>query len=90
MAVLGRVDAIIFTAGIGENDPIVREMTLRGLESFGVVLDLEVNKQRIKQATLLSTPESRVQVWGIPTNEELAIARETRLFLQVHFVLETD
>jgi acetate kinase len=51
-------------------------MTLRGLEPFGIVMDLEVNKQRIKKPTLLSAQESRVQVWGIPTNEELAIARE--------------
>jgi acetate kinase len=77
MAVLGRVDAIIFTAGIGENDEIVREMTLRGLEPFGIVMDPEVNNQRIKKPTLLSAQESRVQIWGIPTNEELAIARES-------------
>ena len=81
MAVLGRVDAIIFTAGIGENDAVVREMTLRGLEPFGIAMDLEVNNQRIKKPTLLSTPESRVQIWGIPTNEELAIAREAKAVL---------
>lgn len=78
MAVLGRVDAIVFTAGIGENDDVVREKSLAGLEPFGVVLDREVNGRRMKQPTLLSSPESRVQVWVIPTNEELAIARETR------------
>ncbi len=81
MAVLGRVDAIIFTAGIGENDEVVREMTLRGMEPFGVSMDLEVNNQRIKKPTLLSTPESLVQIWCIPTNEELAIARETKAVL---------
>lgn len=48
MAVLGRVDAIIFTAGIGENDCTVREMTLQGLEVFGISLDLKINNQRIK------------------------------------------
>jgi acetate kinase len=78
MAVLGRVDAIIFTAGIGENDQFVREMTLRGLEPFGIAMDLEANNQRIKQPTLLSTKDSQVQIWGIPTNEELAIAREAQ------------
>ena len=78
MAVLGRVDAIIFTAGIGENDQVVREMTLRGLEPFGIIMDLEANSQRFKQPTLLSKGESRVQIWVIPTNEELAIARETK------------
>jgi len=81
MAVLGRVDAIIFTAGIGENDEFVREMTLRGLEPFGIAMDLETNNQRIKKPTLLSTQESKVQIWGIPTNEELAIAREAKALL---------
>ena len=78
MAALGRVDAIIFTAGIGENDEIVRATSIEGLENFGIVLDLKVNDQRIKKPTLLSTSESRVQIWGIPTNEELAIAREAQ------------
>ncbi|MBM9519071.1 acetate kinase [Desulforhopalus vacuolatus] len=76
MAVLGRVDAIVFTAGIGENDDIVREMSLAGLENFGIILDTKINAQRVKTPTLLSTPESKVQIWCIPTNEELAIARE--------------
>ncbi len=82
MAVLGRVDAIIFTAGIGENDEVVREMTLRGLEPFGVIMDPAANNQRIKKPTLLSSRESRVQIWGIPTNEELAIAREAKAVLE--------
>ncbi len=81
MAVLGRVDAIVFTAGIGENDPIVRAKTLEGLELFGVMLDSDVNDQRVKEPLLLSDPASRVQVWGIPTNEELAIAREVKSVL---------
>ena len=78
MAVLGRVDAIVFTAGIGENDEVVREKSLAGLAPFGIVLDRTANSQRIKKPTLLSSPESRVQIWCIPTNEELAIARETK------------
>ncbi len=76
MAALGKVDAIIFTAGIGENDDIVRELSVAGLENFGIILDKKANSQRIKKPTLLSTKESVVQIWGIPTNEELAIARE--------------
>jgi acetate kinase len=56
-------------------------MTLQGLESFGILMDLEVNNQRIKKPTLLSKEESRVQIWGIPTNEELAIAREAQAVL---------
>lgn len=77
MAVLGRVDAIVFTAGIGENDPVTRAKSLKGLECFGVVLDNEINDQRVKTPTKISTAESSIDVWVIPTNEELAIARET-------------
>jgi acetate kinase len=77
MAVLGRVDAIVFTAGIGENDPIVRAESLRGLEQFGVVLDAQRNEERSRDARCISSEGSRVRVFVIPTNEELAIARET-------------
>lgn len=76
MAALGRVDAIVFTAGIGENDDIVREKSVEGLEQFGIVIDKKVNAQRVKKPLLLSTEDSKVQIWGIPTNEELAIARQ--------------
>jgi acetate kinase len=76
MAALGKVDAIVFTAGIGENDEIVREKSVEGLEPFGIVIDKEVNNQRVKKPLLLSTKDSAVQIWGIPTNEELAIARQ--------------
>ena len=76
MAALGKVDAIVFTAGIGENDDIVREKSVAGLEPFGIVMDKKVNAQRVKKPLLLSTKDSRVQIWGIPTNEELAIARQ--------------
>lgn len=83
LAVLGRVDAIVFTAGIGENDGVVRAKTLEGLESFGISLDPVVNTQRVKKPLLLSPAESRIQVWGIPTNEELAIAREAKALLKM-------
>jgi acetate kinase len=82
MAVLGRVDGIVFTAGIGENDKVVRAMTLAGLECFGIRLDQEANEGRMNKPTLISHRESRTQVWVIPTNEELAIARETITVLQ--------
>jgi acetate kinase len=81
MAVLGRLDGIVFTAGIGENDNIVRARTLEGLEGFGIELDEAVNTGRVEKPTLLSKKTSRVQVWGIPTNEELAIAREAKALL---------
>nr|WP_320011322.1 acetate kinase [uncultured Desulfobulbus sp.] len=76
MAVLGQVDAIVFTAGIGENDDIVRAESLKGLEAFGVRLDLEENRKRSKEPRCISAPDSAIKVFVIPTNEELAIARE--------------
>ena len=82
MAVLGRVDGIVFTAGIGENDPIVRQKSLEGLGCFGIELDPVVNNQRVKEPVRLSAEKSKVQIWGIPTNEELAIAREVKSVLE--------
>ncbi len=81
MAVLGQVDAIVFTAGIGENDDIVRSQSLKGMANFGVKIDEEVNAQRAKEPLKISTDDSPVAVWVIPTNEELAIARETQNIL---------
>jgi len=81
MAVLCRVDAIVFTAGIGENDAIVRRESIRGLESFGVKIDVDANAQRAHGPLRISADESSIAVWVIPTNEELAIARETQFIL---------
>ncbi|MBI9079704.1 MAG: acetate kinase [Pseudodesulfovibrio sp.] len=81
MAVLGRVDAIVFTAGIGENDDVVRRKSVKGLECFGVKIDEVVNAQRVKEPLRVSTDDSSVQIWVIPTNEELAIARATKSIL---------
>ena len=82
MAVLGRVDALVFTAGIGENDPLVRQKTVAGLEHLGIELDTEKNSRRFKSPGTLHTSGSRVQIWVIPTNEELAIARESLSVLE--------
>ena len=76
VAAMGGVDAIAFTAGLGENDHIVREQVAGRLGYLGVTLDNEANKVRGEER-LISTPDSKVQVWVVPTNEELAIARET-------------
>lgn len=73
-AALGRLDAIVFTAGIGENDPEVRRLALDGLAPMGIELDVEVNDGRFKEPKNISSSESRVDVWVIPTNEELEIA----------------
>lgn len=78
MAVLGRVDAIVFTAGIGENDDIVRLKSIEGLEPFGMKIDKEINATRSKEARRISAADSTVEIWVIPTNEELAIAREAK------------
>lgn len=78
MAVLGQTDAIVFTAGIGENDDIVRRESVRGLSAFGVKIDEEINAQRAQEPLKISTDDSSVAVWVIPTNEELAIAREAK------------
>jgi acetate kinase len=73
-AQLGTLDAIVFTAGIGEKSDHVRRMSIAGLEGLGVVLDLERNAGRKKEEILISTEESTVQVWVMPTNEEREIA----------------
>lgn len=76
VAALNGVDAIAFTAGIGENAPLVREKVMSYLGYLGITLDEEANKNRGKDL-IISTPDSKVKVAIIPTNEELAIARET-------------
>ena len=76
-AALGTVDAIAFTAGIGENDDIVRAEVCQNMAGLGVEIDLAANEGRISTQKLISTPASRVQVWVIPTNEELQIAQDT-------------
>ncbi|MFK5953211.1 MAG: acetate kinase [Desulfobacterium sp.] len=81
-AALGRVDGIIFTAGIGENDDIVRAGVCSNLSGLGMELDLEKNQGRISEPKALHTLESRVQIWVIPTNEELQIAQEVVDILQ--------
>jgi acetate kinase len=76
VAALNGVDVIAFTAGVGENDHKVREDVCKYLGYLGVTIDLEKNKARGKEV-MLTTPESTTKVCIIPTNEELAIARET-------------
>ena len=76
LAVLGHTDAITFTAGIGENDAAVRRDALAGLEELGIVLDQRRNLSAGKGARQISADESPIAVLVIPTNEELAIARE--------------
>ncbi|MDY3126944.1 MAG: acetate kinase [Corynebacterium sp.] len=76
MIALGRVDAISFTAGVGENDNYVREDALAGLEMYGIKIDAEKNAIRASEPRLISTEDSAIKVFVVPTNEELAIAQK--------------
>ena len=76
-AILGGVDYIIFTAGVGENQPPVRKGCLEGLDFMGVQLDIETNEKVYGQETVISTPDSKVTVAVIPTDEELMMAQDT-------------
>jgi acetate kinase len=76
-ATLGRLDAIVFTGGIGENAIDVREQICGGLEQIGVEIDRSANEKANRKEGLISSAASRVKVYIIPTNEELAIAQDT-------------
>jgi len=83
MAALGRVDAIVFTAGVGENSPYIRQQACRGLENFGVILDAEKNASRVAGAVLeIQAEYSALKLLVIPTNEELEIANQTLAIIQ--------
>ncbi len=77
-AQLGHTDAIVFTAGLGENDAFTRERILKHLEeSMGLSIDYELNGKIHGAECLISKPDSKIAVYVIPTNEELVIARDT-------------
>ena len=76
-ALMEGIDLLVFTGGIGENDPTTRELVCQGLEFMGIRFDFQLNKQVHGEDTLLSTPDSKVKVAVIATNEELVIASDT-------------
>jgi acetate kinase len=78
---MGGVDAIVFTAGVGENGPETREECLKGLEFLGVEIDKEANNVRGKVREI-SKAGCKVKAFVIPTNEELMIARDTLELIQ--------
>jgi acetate kinase len=80
-AVLGRLDAVVFTAGVGEHSAAVRQASLTGLDSLGIVVDAERNAAQATGARVVSTPGARVAVCVVPTDEERAIAQETAALL---------
>ena len=77
VAAMGGVDAIVFTAGLGENSPFMREKICNGLEFLGTRIDPELNKIRGK-AREISVKRARTKIFVVPTNEELVIARDTK------------
>jgi acetate kinase len=81
-AVLGRLDALIFTAGIGEKSPLIRAGACRGLSHLGIDVDPEKNNRRSKKAFEIQTRGSTVKVLVVPTNEELEIAEQTLACIQ--------
>jgi len=92
MAALGRVDALVFTAGVGEMSPPIRQKTLEGLESLGIRIDLERNAlSRTRNAeTRISTDDSPIPVFVIPTDEELVMTEDTYALTQGNYDIHTN
>ncbi len=88
-AVLNGTDAVVFTAGIGENSATIRKRILSGLEGLGIKIDDEKNKIRGQEIDI-STPDSKVRVLIIPTNEELTIARDTKEVCETEYKLHSS
>ncbi|GAB3073506.1 acetate kinase [Corynebacterium aquatimens] len=82
MIELGRVDAITFTAGVGENDAIVRARAMENLDFYGIKIDDLKNEERSREARVISTEDSTIKVLVVPTNEELAIAQKAAAVAQ--------
>jgi len=76
-AAMGGIDVLVFTAGVGENQSIMREKSCEGLEFMGIKIDKDVNNQIHGKEAIISTPDSKVKVVVIPTDEELMIATDT-------------
>jgi acetate kinase len=77
IAAIGPINGIVFTAGVGENSAIVREMVCTGLEHLGIEINKEENNTRKKGIREINTPDSKVKILITPTNEEFEIARQT-------------
>ena len=73
------LDAVVFTAGMGENNTELRERVCANMEYFGIKLDIEKNAKTFRQSDIveISAPDSKVKVYVLPTNEELMIAMDT-------------
>ena len=76
-AAMNGLDAVLFTGGIGENSYEVREGVCEDMDYFGIKIDKELNRRERGKLVKISTPDSKVEVWIVPTTEELLIARDT-------------
>ena len=76
-AAMNGLDAVLFTGGIGENSWEVREQVCQNMDFFGIKIDFALNKTIRGKLQKISTPDSKIEVWVVPTNEELLIARDT-------------
>ncbi|MEN8210989.1 MAG: acetate kinase, partial [Thermodesulfobacteriota bacterium] len=83
-AVLGSVDALVFTAGIGENDDIIRAKACENLAFMGIEIDLQKNSSKKIPPFSIHSKNSRLQVWVIPTNEEFEIAKQVLNIISQH------
>ena len=83
-AAIGGIDAVVFTAGVGEMGALIREKTLEGLDFMGIVLDKEKNRNTMtrKRESVISTPDSKVKVFVIPTDEELVFTEDVVAILE--------
>jgi acetate kinase len=81
-AAMNGLDAVVFTAGIGENSVLIREMVCKNMDYLGIDLDVEKNDLRAKKLTEIQSDVSKVKVLIIPTNEEVEIAKQSYQFIQ--------
>lgn len=91
-AALGRVDAVVFTAGVGENGGLIRQKTIEDLDCLGIKVDKDLNMKTFGKhgETELSTPDSKVKVYMIPTNEELVFVEDVIGILQNTYTEHTE
>jgi acetate kinase len=82
LALLGQLDVLSFTAGVGENNPALRAAVVDGLDGLGLRVDPKLNAERSKVARVISSDGAPIKIAVVPTNEELAIARETAALLE--------
>ena len=81
-AILNGLDAIVFTAGIGENSNVMRQLICEDLDYLGIALDTEKNNIRSKEIRAINNPHSKVKILVVPTNEELEIAKQAMALIK--------